>query len=149
MKKIKLFISAPIAGFENEEEYIEYRDKVVNLLEDIKRAIYLEDIYSAISEVNSVDVYDSPVQSAVKDLAALRESTHFILFYPKKVPSSALVELGYALAENKKLLLIVNTRKDLPYMVQGFEHVEYYNTKVLENNIEEVQIGDILYFLKN
>ena len=74
MKKIKLFISAPIAGFENEEEYIEYRDKVVNLLEDIKRAIYLEDIYSAISEVNSVDVYDSPVQSAVNPVPRAAET---------------------------------------------------------------------------
>lgn len=147
MKKIKLFISAPIAGFENEEEYMEYRDKVVNLVEDIKRAVSIKDIYSAISEVNSVDAYDSPVQSAIQDLSALRESTHFILFYPKKVPSSALVELGYALAEKKKLLLIVNTRKDLPYMVQGFEHVEYYNTKVLEKNIENVQMRDILHFL--
>lgn len=147
MKKYNLFISTPIAGFENEQEYLRFRDVILRLIEQIRQCDNVNKIYSALADVSTIDTYDSPAESAVKDLSALQDSTHFILFYPYRVISSALIELGYALAENKKILMIVSQKKDLPYMAQGLGEVQRFKTTILEKGIDQLCMEDIVSFL--
>lgn len=147
MKRYDLFISTPIAGFENEQEYLMFRDVILRLIETMKQCDNVGKIYSALADVSDIDMYDSPVESAVKDLNALQDSTHFILFYPYRVISSALIELGYALAENKKILIIVSQKKDLPYMAQGLGEVQRFKTTILEKRVDQLCMDDIVSFL--
>jgi len=43
----------------------------------------------------------------------------FILHYPKQVPTSALIELGFALAYKKRILIIASHISTLPFLAQG------------------------------
>lgn len=147
MKRYNLFISTPIAGFEDEQEYLTFRDVILRLIEQMKQCDNVGKIYCALADVSDIDTYDSPADSAVKDLNALQDSTHFILFYPYRVISSALIELGYALADNKKILIIVSQKKDLPYMAQGLGEVQRFQTTILENEIDQLCMEDIVSFL--
>lgn len=147
MKNKKLFIATPIAGFENEEEYKVYRDVIANIIEAIRESGKVENIYSIITEIKSKSEYDSPAESAYNDLMALENASHFIFFYPQKVLTSAFVELGYAVAKRKEILIIANNRKELPYIVQGFDKISKYNTIIIEPNKQMDLINEVLEFL--
>ena len=49
------------------------------------------------------------------DLNAIETAACFVLVYPRKVASSALVEIGYAIACGKPSLILVHSIEDLPY----------------------------------
>lgn len=146
MEKIELFISAPIAGFDKEQEYIAYRKNIIRLLEDVAQQVPIQKIHSVISEISSRSKYDSPEESANNDLEAISKSTHFILFYPRRVASSVLIELGYALALKKKALIVATRMEDLPYMAQGLQ-AQRFNTSYLIAPLERVSISDMKKFL--
>lgn len=38
---MRIFLAAPISGFENENEYLTYRKKVVELIDGLKKALLL------------------------------------------------------------------------------------------------------------
>ena len=48
----------------------------------------------------------------------LKESEHYVFILPKKVASSILMEIGYAIALSKNTLIFTHGRKSLPYMLQ-------------------------------
>lgn len=146
MKKIELFISAPIAGVDKEQEYIAYRKNIIRLLEDAAQQVPIQKIHSVISEISSRSKYDSPEESANSDLEAISKSTHFILFYPCRVASSVLIELGYALALKKRTLIVATCMEDLPYMAQGLQS-QRFNTSYLIAPLERVTAGDMKNFL--
>lgn len=145
MKTISVFVSAPIAGFDNDIEYAEFREKLLCLVQKIRDCEVVTELYSALSSVSSQSEYDSPQKAAIQDLGALNKATHFILFYPKRVPSSALIELGFALAQNKKILIIVNRISDLPYMAQGF-CASPFSIPILQKTIDEISLSDLQQF---
>lgn len=102
MESVRLFVASPIAGFDNNTAYLEYRNKVIHFIQQIQEQAQIVELYSALTSVSSQSEYDSPEEAAKQDLSALNNATHFILFYPQKVATSALIELGFALAQSKK-----------------------------------------------
>lgn len=107
-------------------------------------------VYAAFLDVFGLDSYDSPELSAKVDLENLEAADYFILFYPIRVVTSALTELGVALGMNKKILIVVPDKQILPYMVQGLPSLESKTVKLLYRNIEEENIAeDVLRFLES
>lgn len=117
---MKIFLSTPIAGFDSEQQYEAYRKKMLGVYNKIKNCFGEKNIFAAFSQASTFSDYDSPVDSAKIDIAAIDDCDLFCLFYPKKISTSALVELGYAFAKNKKVLIVSPSIEILPYMVQGF-----------------------------
>lgn len=118
---MKVFVSTPIAGFNDDQKYKKFREELIKFVNELDSMFGASNIFTALREVKNYDSYDSPEQSVVKDLEGIEQSDIFILIYPQKVASSALVELGYALALNKLIYIYANQERDLPYMVNGFE----------------------------
>lgn len=116
---MKVFISTPIAGFDNEQQYETYRESIISLYDKIKDHFGKENVFAALANATSLSEYDSPEESAKIDIIAIEKCDLFILLYPRKIPTSALVELGYALAREKKIVLVSPNLEVLPYMVQG------------------------------
>jgi nucleoside 2-deoxyribosyltransferase len=75
-------------------------------------------VYPKLENVNDVETYDSPEQSVKKDFKAIEDSDVFILLHPKKMQASSFIELGYAYALDKKIL-IVSEKENLPYIALG------------------------------
>jgi len=124
--KISVFIATPIAAFPSEKEYEKFRTKLKILSEKMSEKV---DVFSAALTVPSFSAYSSPALSADQDFNNIKNSTHFILIYPQAVPTSALVELGYALALKKKILILASSRENLPYMTRELDDV-YSNVQI-------------------
>lgn len=128
MDNKNIFIATPIAGFSSKEDYKKYKALILEVIGNIKKNNKIN-IFCEITNIKDISEYDSPAKSVIKDFKHIRESEYFILLYPQKVGSSALIELGYALSEGKYILIISPEKIILPYMVLGFEEV-YSNVKL-------------------
>lgn len=65
------------------------------------------------------DTYLEPRASLEYVVKILRVSDVVVLYYPKRVVSGALVELGYALAWELPTLAMTESLQNLPYMCRG------------------------------
>lgn len=143
VNKNKIFIATPISGFQNENQYKIYRKKVNQLIESLSKRY---EVYSEIQSITGSEVYDSPEDSLKKDFKAINKSNIFILLHPMRIQSSTLIELGYACAL-KKTLVIVGEEKDLPYLALGLaksnDNAYFISSSVIDDEIV-VKINDIL-----
>ena len=79
-----------------------------------------------------------------QNFVKLKECEYLIVVYPKPLPSSVLVEIGYAIALSKKIIIFVKDPNDLPYML--------HNSDVSINNIYIMtykKIDDIIHQIES
>jgi nucleoside 2-deoxyribosyltransferase len=135
--KPNVFIATPIAGFYDPKEYEQFRKAVKAL---IRKIVKKATVLSEITGIQDITAYDPPAISAEKDFHNIFNATHFILIYPSKVPTGALVELGYALALKKQILILTKSQDLLPHMIKELDKV-YTNVIIFyfEDNFRSVE----------
>lgn len=116
MTKKRIFLAAPISAFTDEDEYQEYRKKILNLICYLRENSF--DVYSEVERVTDQSNYDSPEDSVEDDFRKINVFDTFLLLHPKKFQTSALIELGYAYAR-EKTIVIVGPTDALPYLALG------------------------------
>lgn len=135
MCKMKVFLAAPISAFKNEQEYKVIREKLLNLIEKLSVRFC---ICSEISNIESFATYDEPGESALKDFNEIDEADIFIMYHPIKIQTSTLIELGYAVAKGKKVIMIAKPHT-LPYLASGLvtvsPDVKLISTAELDDSI--------------
>lgn len=115
---MRIFLATPISSLKDHDEYVKYRKNVLKLLASLRVE---HDVICEIDGIKEANCYDSPHESFIKDFRAIFESDAFILHYPFSTPTSALVELGYALALNKRIIIITPDRSKLPYLMREID----------------------------
>ena len=145
MKKTKIFLASPISGFQNEQKYISYRESVLTLIHALSQKY---DVHSEIQEIQTVSLYDTPEDSVRKDFKAIDEADVFILLHPIRIQSSTLVELGYACARRKTLLLI-GSKDNLPYMALGLKKPDFNAEILYSSEINQATIDEVILLLEN
>lgn len=113
---MRIFLSTPISCFKNSEELYMYKKMVMSLVSALKRE---HSVCSEIENITDETDYDSPEKSIATDLDSISKCDIFILHYPKPMPTSALIELGFAIAFNKRTIIITPDIKMLPYLSLG------------------------------
>lgn len=141
MTKTSIFIAAPISGFEDQGEYAHYRKNVVKLISSL-RNMHCE-VYSELEKLTTASGYDSPEMSVKADFFRIQRSDIFLLLHPKRMQTSALIELGYACAY-AKTIIIVGPNKALPFLACGLRafhcSVYYVDTQLINGEvIHEIQ----------
>lgn len=139
MIKPRVFLATPISGFQSEQEYSAYRKRVLQLIVALS-AKY--DITSELQSVCDVDSYDTPEESVQKDFKEIKMSDIFLLLHPTRMQTSSLIELGYACALKKKLV-IVGKKADLPYLVHGLTRSNYNAIAVYSSTLNRKTIIEI------
>lgn len=129
-----LFIATPISAFKSNNEYMRFRDWVIDLIEAISEKHFFNEIFCVANKVKTQDSLNDPIDSLVNDISALQRSTHFLFIYPVETPTSALIELGYALGMNKIITLVHSSNVSLPFMAKKMNKVY--------NNIEKIEVDD-------
>lgn len=115
MNKIKIFLAAPISGFKDEVQYKKNRENLLNLINRLNTKFQ---VFSEISYIGSLASYDEPGESVIKDFGKICESDIFIIYHPMNMQTSTFIELGYAVAKEKKIIIIAKT-DILPYLALG------------------------------
>lgn len=136
----KIFIAAPMSGFQNDEQYIYYRDKVMLLL-DVLSDKY--EVYSEVKNVLGTQTYDTPEESVKKDFEAINKTDIFLMFHPIRGQSSTLIELGYACALKKKII-IIGIKEHLPYLVHGLAESDFKAQIIESSDINKEIIDKVL-----
>lgn len=116
-----VFIAAAMAGHEGDTAYQANRDVVMSLIEVLKKDCGCPEVFYAGTQMPSMDKFDPETLALQMDLTALRKSRNFILYYPEKLPSSALYEAGWALVLGKPSLYLTGegdpTVTGLPFLL--------------------------------
>lgn len=115
MSKLSIFLAAPMSGFKDELQYKKNRKNLIGFINKLNKK-YI--VYSEILHIQSMDSYEDPGQSAIKDFGEISRADVFIMYHPMHMQTSTLIELGYAVAKQKKIILIAQPDM-LPYLALG------------------------------
>ena len=127
--------------FKDSRELLAYKNSVKNLIVELKKD------HSVCSEIESIakrSDYDTPEKSISTDLEAIRNCDVFVLHYPKALPTSALMELGFAIAFNKKIIIITPHISMLPYLSLGISSVCSESLIIESENLDLPTIKKII-----
>ncbi|WP_018983683.1 hypothetical protein [Salinimonas chungwhensis] len=141
----EIFISSPVSSFSDVE-----LDQLTFILERVQNQLLKNTqlkTYCAAIEVKKNNGFDSPEDSVIEDLKKITNCSGFLLFYPKKVASSALIELGYAVALKKPILIIASDANDIPFMARGMPTTLEDFTIHLTKNIDDYTIHKLKKFV--
>lgn len=134
----KIFLAAPISAFDDEKLYSINRRFLLKLIKALRTQY---EVYSEIENIASIGSYDTPGKSAVEDFKKIDDSNIFILYHPMRVQTSAFIELGYAIAKFKKII-IISSKKDLPYLALGLtsvsKQIEIIDIESLSSSVDMV-----------
>lgn len=135
MKNKRVFISTPISGFEDKAVYTKFREFIMNLIDSLRRNGF--DVCSEIEQISNSGDYDSPSKSVEDDFFNIRNSDIFLMIHPSRMQTSSLIELGYACAYSKKIVIVGN-KDTLPYLAKGLEN-SIFQTCILD--VSEINKG--------
>ncbi|GAB5522925.1 MAG: hypothetical protein Roseis2KO_07970 [Roseivirga sp.] len=146
-----IFLSFAIAGNKTKHQR-ETIDKEISQIESKLTDLGYRNIFNASNYFSTEQDYQPPEVAAKEDFNAIENSKNFLLFYPTKVPSSALVELGYALRDGKNITIFTKNKQFLPFLtrelgqINDLVHVVVYDD--LQNLLSILENSHQLYFVK-
>lgn len=122
-KMYDLFVSVPMAAFDESYEYEKFRASILDAIRGIKKSCSFSNVFFAGQEISSFKDFESEDLSIVEDYTALKNSSNFVLIYPQKLATSALIELGWAMVMKKPIIIFAKDRDDLPYLMKNADGV--------------------------
>jgi len=140
-----IFISTPISVF-SESELGLFRGFCTKLYTKLIEKDGGASFYCATVAIEGSHLFDSPHDSAHRDFEELRRLDSFVLLYPKPVTSSSLIELGYALALRKRILIVAPRLEDLPFLARGLTMASHNTEVLLANPLSQQSFERILEF---
>ena len=112
-----VFVSVPMSSL-NSSTYQGFRKSLEVILDALSSSPNLSRFYFAGKAHGDVEDFDEKHVGAKRDFEALANSDRYLMILPEKLPSSVLVEAGFALALGTPSLLCVPHRDYLPYALQ-------------------------------
>ena len=136
----KVFLATPMSGFQNAYVYVSYRERLLELIAALSEHY---EVYSEMQRSPTEDAFESPETSVREDFHEIEVSDYLLLLHPYRMQTCTLMELGYACAL-KKPLVIVGKAEDLPYMALGLKKPTYNGILIESSEISPETISDIL-----
>ena len=130
-KPNSLFVSTPMASIAGEREYDRWRGLVLTSIDVIKDKFGFEEVVCPMEQISGSAEFEDPEFVAAKDLLQLQQCEYFLMLYPSQLASSVLVELGYAIAQNKKSVVLVQDKMQLPFIIREADN-RISNFKIYE-----------------
>lgn len=118
---VQLFVAAPMASIGR--TYARNNKQVIALVAALERELSLSPIYYAGMALKTPREFEDETLALRNNLSALTASRRFVLVYPRPLPTSALIELGYAMAMKIPTRIFVRDWKHLPFMLRSATRV--------------------------
>lgn len=139
MNKInnKIFIATPISGFSEITEYLNFRTFTMQLVAVLREKGYF--VCTEVERIADPSDYSSPQKSIKEDFDNILSSDVFVFLHPKLMQTSSLIELGFACASNKKIVIVGNDDV-LPYLVKDLPKSDIHAIKIdlIDHSREQV-----------
>ena len=145
MKKMNktVFVSTPITGFDDMQEFLIFKERAVFIIAVLKNLGYF--VYNEFEKVEDESCFDSPSKSVDDDFNKITNSDYFIFVHPRKMQTSSFIELGYACALQKPII-IISKYGNLPFLAKGLcesrlsaRFIEFdEKNNVIENRLKQL-----------
>jgi DNA-binding transcriptional regulator YhcF (GntR family) len=143
----RVFLSTPMAALGEQYETEHLAAKV--LFDHLGRAA--PPVYWAAAQIKSSDQFEASDIASEKNFIALAAANSFVYLQQGKLnhPTSALIELGIALASKKAVTVFAPSEESLPYALRRFESVSersgfgryrFYSTPSVEEAVRLLMI---------
>jgi len=142
---MNIFLATSISSLNSPEKLAEYK-KGIRLLAD-SLISESHSVHSELFKIESIDNYDSPLDSLSMDMTAISKADVFILHYPIKKGSSTLIELGYAIAKEKFIIALIPSLDVLPFMALGLDAMKHA-ALVIQSEINESCLQQVKFALE-
>ena len=143
---MNIFLSTPISSFKNEKKLEQYRIEVLKLIDTLR---VHHSVCAEIERFGQNSDFDTPDKSIEDDLNAIQSCDLFLMHYPTCVPSSALLELGFAISQKKQVIIVTPQKSNLPYLAQGIQSY-IANAHILETKqLDDATIDMIVEKINN
>lgn len=114
-----IFVSTPITGFNSSQEFLLFKEYALVVIDRLKKLGYT--VFNEFEHISDENDFDSPSKSVDEDFKIIEKTEIFILIHPRKMQTSTLIELGYACACRKKIV-IISEYNDLPFLAKGLSN---------------------------
>lgn len=111
-----IFIAAPMSGSSESFSYEESRREILELIGRLREVHGIGPVYYAGESIETAEGFTDQTLALERDIAAIRGCGTFVMLYPERIVSSALVEIGYAMALGKPCIVLARDRTDLPFL---------------------------------
>ena len=117
IKRKSVFLSSPMTSVESEDEYIELQKSIASLINELEKIGY-EVFYGGVN-VQHMSEVNQAARIPPENFRALKHAEYVILLHPKYLATSALIEVGYALALGKEIVIFAKEGERLPLVLSG------------------------------
>lgn len=118
-----IFLSFAIAGNKTKKQREDLNSDIKKLETKLEELGY-SPIFNASNYFSNEHEYQPPEIAAREDFNAIEKCKNFLLYYPEKVPTSALIELGYALRDRDNILICSKDKHTLPFLARGLSDLD-------------------------
>ena len=123
----RVFIATPISGFYGTDEYQRFRMFVLRVVSILRDEGYI--VCTELERIVDSSDYSSPQKSLEDDFYSILSSGVFLLIHPKPMQTSSLIELGFACANNKKIVIVGNM-DSLPYLAKNLPETSIRSVRI-------------------
>ena len=114
VRKNTIFVSTPMSSIPK-EEYKTIRENLMQIREILIKIGFTEVFCPAIQNENPSH-FDGKTKAIRENFPQMKQADSMLIIYPRNVPSSSLVENGYAIALTKRIVIFFKER--LPYILE-------------------------------
>ncbi len=125
-----VFLSFAIAGNKTRKQREDLNNDIKRLESKLEEIGYKPN-FNASNYFSDEHEYQPPEIAAREDFNAIEKCRNFLFYYPEKVPTSALIELGYALRDRDNILICSKDKHTLPFLARGLGGLSE-NVKLIE-----------------
>jgi hypothetical protein len=131
VKEGSVFVGAPMASIGNDIDYAVHRDGMINIIDAIEICCDRVECYWAGKNIAREKDFHGEQTALSIDLSELKSSSACVFVYMEKIVSSVIVEIGYAIALNKKIIIFCRNKDDLPYLLR-YSNAQISNLSIFE-----------------
>lgn len=119
IKRGSVFVAAPMYSFDREDsnQYAELHRTAEGVVEKLEEKGF--DVFFGGSGVEFGEEEGSELRIPAENFGFFKHAEYLVVLYPKPLASSALIELGYALALNKKIVFVAVKGEKIPLLLMG------------------------------
>lgn len=148
VNKNTLYVSTPMASIDK-PEYTKQREFLI-ALEKVLIQIGFKNIISPALAIDKQENFDGSTKANFDNYKEMKQVESFLVIYPKPLPTSVLVEIGYAIALSKNIVLFTKNLKELPFMLQEanatIPNLRIYSYKNYDDIIKIVESNKMALF---
>lgn len=107
----------------SDSQYINFRNEMLKVKAALSNIKEIKSIYYPGENNNDPKSYEGNLKAIDDNLKIIKQSEFMIFVYPRKLPTSMLLEIGYGIALSKRIIIYTPNRDILPFLLKDADGI--------------------------